>query len=134
MQDKTNATEILRAFNKDQYEKIKPRIEERKAQGEQLVEIGGGITTKTNLKELLNYNEKKLEELEELKKNDNFIKSMFKYELSNHEYCYTYDPTDTLEALYFDKDKEWNFIMNEREKRLFKESIREYLKRYEETC
>ena len=30
---------------------------------------------------------------------EGFIFNMFDYELSNHEYCYTYDITDTIDAI-----------------------------------
>ena len=30
---------------------------------------------------------------------DNYIYDMFNYELANHEYCITYDATDTIKAL-----------------------------------
>ena len=35
---------------------------------------------------------------------DGFIYDMFNYELANHEYCYTYDVSDTLDALGFTMD------------------------------
>ena len=34
-----------------------------------------------------------------------FAYEMFRYELANHEYAYTLDPTDTLEALGFKLDE-----------------------------
>lgn len=34
-----------------------------------------------------------------------FAYEMFRYELANHEYAYTMDPTDTLEALGFELDE-----------------------------
>lgn len=33
------------------------------------------------------------------KTGDGYIYDMFRYELANHEYCYTYDEEDTLDAL-----------------------------------
>ena len=36
---------------------------------------------------------------------DGFIYEMFNYELSNHEYCYTGDLTDTLHALALTEDE-----------------------------
>ncbi len=35
----------------------------------------------------------------EARKNDDYLFQMFSYELSNHEYCYTWDLTDTLRSL-----------------------------------
>lgn len=39
------------------------------------------------------------------KKGTGFIREMFSYELSNHEYCFTLDLTDTLEALGLTADQ-----------------------------
>ena len=39
--------------------------------------------------------------IENDKEGDGFIKSMFRYELANHEYGYTYELEDTLDALDF---------------------------------
>jgi hypothetical protein len=38
-------------------------------------------------------------EFDEQLKSDEFVYDMFRYELANHEYCITYDVTDTLNAL-----------------------------------
>ena len=35
----------------------------------------------------------------------NFAKSAFKSELSNHEYCYTMDPYDAINALGYTSNK-----------------------------
>lgn len=35
----------------------------------------------------------------EARKNDDYLFQMFSYELANHEYCYTWDLTDTLRSL-----------------------------------
>ena len=37
--------------------------------------------------------------MKEARSNDQFLYDMFDYELGNHEYCITWDVSDTLEAL-----------------------------------
>ena len=53
-----------------------------------------------NLEKLLqSFTERQKKLIEEDKTGDGFIYSMFKYELANHEYGYTYELDDTLDAL-----------------------------------
>ena len=49
--------------------------------------------------ELWDFTEEQKKLIEEDTTGDGFIYSMFKYELANHEYGYTYDLEDTLRAL-----------------------------------
>lgn len=68
--------------------------------------------------------EKHQKELEEFLKNDDNLKSAFKYEFSNHECGYTYTPQDALPPLnltYEEVEK------NERLNRVFNEAWCEYL-------
>ena len=41
-----------------------------------------------------------VEAIEADKRGDGFIYDMFTYELANHEYCYTEDPSEALQALH----------------------------------
>jgi hypothetical protein len=59
----------------------------------------GGYILKTRvaaLKELLNRHD---EEMKQLRKDHKQLLAAIVYELGNHEYCITHDPTDALEAL-----------------------------------
>jgi len=64
---------------------------------------GGGFIKKTDskaLKDLFNEKERRFQELfEGDESGEGFIKDMFEYELGNHEYGYTHDLSDTLDAL-----------------------------------
>jgi len=63
----------------------------------------GGIYRRTDSELLKNILERHTDELTTAIYKDQdgtgFIFSMFNYELANHEYCYTWDITDTINAL-----------------------------------
>ena len=65
--------------------------------------FGGGFYKRTDsarLKELTGRHTKDMEDAISADiTGEGFIFEMFDYELSNHEYCYTYDITDTIDAL-----------------------------------
>lgn len=64
---------------------------------------GGGFIRKTDSEALSNLLSRHGEEMQKAVDDDStglgFIYEMFRYELDNHEYSYTYDVTDTLDAL-----------------------------------
>ena len=65
--------------------------------------IGGGFYKKIDEKRLTDLLDRHSKEIDNAIKadkiGDGFIYDMFNYELGNHEYCYTLDATDTLNAL-----------------------------------
>lgn len=91
-----------------------------------VVGIGaGGFCKKEDYQNIINTFKKHNEELKENLKNDEFLKSAFRYEMSNHEYIVTYDITDTLRALGISIEE---YQKSERMQKLFKEAKEEYLK------
>ena len=96
-QKKIEAFPVFFAFNDKQMEeglkKLNITIKDIRA-------IGGGgyIRKKDNVKlnKLMDDNEK---EQKKMLNNEKYVYEMFKYELANHEFCYTYDYTDILSAL-----------------------------------
>jgi len=67
---------------------------------EKICDVGyGGYLLKDKVQERRDMFKRWDKEQEELTKDYNFAKDMFLYELQNHEYCITYDLTDTLDAL-----------------------------------
>lgn len=71
---------------------------------EDICSIGfGGFIKKKDKEELKNMSQRhrkeKQEAIEQDKDGSGFIKSMFTYELWNHEFAYTYDTEDTLNDL-----------------------------------
>lgn len=76
-----------------------------------IVSIGcGGFMRKCDIPLLENHNQTYSEEnmMFWMYNNFKFAYQAFKYEMSNHEYYYTYDLTDTLEALNLTIEKIYN--------------------------
>lgn len=91
-----------------------------------VVGIGaGGFCKKEDYQNIINTFKKHDEELKENLKNDEFLKSAFRYEMSNHEYIVTYDMSDTLRALGITLKE---YQKSERMQKLFKEAKENYLK------
>lgn len=59
------------------------------------------------------------------------LKQAFEYELGNHEFCYTYDPTDTLRSLGFTYDDILHKPMVEK---AFNEAKKKYLEWCDKHC
>lgn len=91
------------AFSNEQLEgelaRVGITLEEAK-KGKQIVSIGaGGFLLKTRVRaftELMDANEMELKEFK--KREKNLIDSLV-FELANHEYCFTLDPSDALAAI-----------------------------------
>lgn len=105
-QKEVNNFPMVFAFtNESFYQKIKElwNIEPEEAK-EKIISIGaGGFILKEDRKKFTDLIKKLQKELEEAIKADTtgngFIYDMFNYELANHEFTYTRDITDALEAL-----------------------------------
>ena len=91
-----------------------------------VVGIGaGGFCKKEDYQNIINTFKKHDEELKENLKNDEFLKSAFEYEMSNHEYIITYDISDTLRSLGITLEE---YRESERMQKLFKEAKEDYIK------
>jgi len=109
---------IFFAFNKTQFD------EGMKTLGLDPTEIdklfrssSGSFYKKTDSQKLNEMLVKQRKELSDSMKKNKFLFDAFNYELSNHEYCYTWDNTDALNALNFtleevNKDKRMLKILN----------------------
>ena len=90
------------AFSQKQFEEAKQKLNVKP--GEKLIKIGGGGFIKKS--DLAAY-DKMFDDIDSMFKRlieedttgTGFIYDMFSYELSNHEYCITYEIDDTLNAL-----------------------------------
>jgi len=65
----------------------------------------GGFIKKEDKEDYLNMLKVMNKESEESLKDDIFLYEGFRYELANHEFCITYDFTDTLEVFGLEEDK-----------------------------
>ena len=88
------------AFNESQFNEMMTKWGLTPDDTDKIYSIGGGgYIRKTDaeaMHEMFNRHEA---ERKEAMKDDDYLYQMFNYELANHEYSYTYDLTDTLEAL-----------------------------------
>ena len=82
---------------------------------------GGGFYRKTDAGAFHAMIEHQDKEMATAKKNDTFLIDAIRYELGNHEYIVTYDPSDTISVLDLNME-------NERDARLFNIAKAEYLK------
>lgn len=127
IQKETNKLPIYWVFGKEQIDKLTKKLN-LKNDGElkeKCFGIFGGLALKKDKEMILNTLKKHNEELKENLKNDDFLKSAFRYEMSNHEYIITYDIEDTLQALNITLEE---YQKNERMQQLFKEAEEDYLK------
>ena len=90
-----------------------------------IMTIGGGsIILKKDKELIMNTFDRIDKELTENFKNDEFLESAFEYELGNHEYCITYDISETLDVLDISYDE---YKMSERIKKIAKKAIKKYM-------
>ena len=99
-----SAFPIAFAFSKEQFEEALLKLD---AKAEECCSIGsGGIIKKTDSKALQVFIDRHVTEMEDAFNNDDVLIEAIIYELGNHEYSYTYDPTDTIEALELNMEDE----------------------------
>ena len=99
-----NSFPIFFAFSNEQFDDGMKKLNLNPNEIEKIVSIGyGGYIRKSDVKEFSDMMKKQEDQFRDAIKNDltgeGFIKDMFKYELTNHEYCITYELEDTLNAL-----------------------------------
>ncbi len=96
-QERFNALPIMFAFDLGQFEEGKKKL--GVSEDSELLCIGhGGYIRKADSKLLDDFNRESGNELLEAQKDFDFCVSMFRYELANHEYCYTHDDSEVFRA------------------------------------
>jgi hypothetical protein len=90
------------AFSESQFNEMMAKWNLTPEDTDKIYSIGGGGYVRTcdadAMHEMFERHAKEREEA--IRKNkDDYLYHMFNYELGNHEYTYTYDLTDTLDAL-----------------------------------
>jgi len=95
---------IFYAFSNEQFDKGLTTLNlTRDNYKDKLSSVGnGGYILKENVKELETFSINQHNELHEAYKDNDFLLKALTYELCNHEYCYTGDSTDALNALGLD--------------------------------
>ena len=92
------------AFSNEQFKDMMKKFGLKEKDTDKIYSIGaGGYIRKTDSEAMHDMFKRHRKEIENEIKNDKdgtgFIYEMFRYELSNHEYCVTYDIEPTLDAL-----------------------------------
>lgn len=104
-QNEFNKFPIKFAFNNKQFKESMEELGLTEKDTDKVVGIGygGGFIRKSDIKAFNEMNKRHREEERQAIDNDltgeGYIKDMFEYELANHEYGYTYELDETLEAL-----------------------------------
>lgn len=99
-EEMNNFEEIFFAFSNQQFKEGMEKLGLNEKDTQKVYSIGnGGIILKEKAKEFHAMINRFSNELKENLKNDDFLLDALSYELANHEYCITYDLTDTLDCL-----------------------------------
>lgn len=88
------------AFNKDQFDEMMTKWGFKPTHRSQVMYLEGGcFIRKSDYNAMQEMFDRHEAERKEAMNDDDYLFQMFNYELANHEYSYTYDLTDTLDAL-----------------------------------
>ena len=88
------------AFNNEQFKEGMEKLGLDAKDTQKVLSIGGGgFIRRTDSDAFGAMFDRIHAEEAEARKNDDYLFQMFSYELANHEYCYTWDLTDTLRSL-----------------------------------
>ena len=97
-QQKVDEFPMMFAFSQEQLEEGKARL--GVTDNKELLSIGaGGFIRKSDREKFDNLFIQLDKELAENLNDDEFLYEAFLYELANHEYCYSWDLTDSLDVL-----------------------------------
>lgn len=99
-QAEVNAFPLGFAFNKDQYDAMMSKWGLKPTDRSQIIYMDRGcFVRKSDYKAMHEMFDRHDAELKAAMQDTNFAFEAFSYELGNHEYCYTYELDDTLNAL-----------------------------------
>ena len=108
--DQLNSFPMFFAFNQQQFDEGMRKLGLRETDFDKICSIGGtgGYIRSSDRVAFIEMNQKIKQErtaaIAADETGEGFIYDMFLYELKNHEYGYTWDETDTLEALGYTED------------------------------
>jgi len=114
-QGQINAFPMMFAFSDKQFNEGMEKLGLKPTDTDKIYSLGGGgFIKKTDSKAFNDMFKKRNDEMEEGRKDYDFALEMFDYELGNHEYNYTWDTEQTLNALGLDnEDIEANEILKQ---------------------
>lgn len=99
-QSEVNAFPFGFSFNKEQYDEMMAKWGLKSTDRSQIIYMDRGCFVRKSdyeaMKEMFDRHET---ERKVAMQDDEYLFQMFNYELANHEYCYTYELDDTLDAL-----------------------------------
>jgi len=99
-QKEVEAFPMAFAFNNDQFKEGMEKLGFDVSDTKKILSIGGGgFIRRTDSDAYGAMFDRINAEEAEARKNNDYLFHMFAYELANHEYCYTWDLTDTLRSL-----------------------------------
>lgn len=134
-QEEINAFPVVFAFGNQQFEEAMKKLGLKPSETDKVCSIygAGDIFRKSDVPAYLEIVKRHRKEMEDAiaadRTGEGFIYDMFDYELSNHEYGYTRDPSDALDALGIS----WNRLENdERLLRGFKKACKYQADWYDE--
>lgn len=106
-QKEINEFPMFFAFNNKQFDEGMKKLGLDPSEEHKIYKLGGtgGFYRKSDATKLNEMFKRHEEEMRKAMADDEFIFEMFNYELSNHEYIYTYDVTDTLNSLGLTADE-----------------------------
>lgn len=104
-QQEVNEFPLMFAFSNKQFDEGMRKLGLKPTDTDKIYKLGsaGGYYKKSDSKALHEmfamHEQEKQKAIENDTTGEGYIYDMFNYELANHEYCITYDITDTIEAL-----------------------------------
>ncbi len=109
-QNEFNSFPVAFAFSDEQFKEGMKKLGLNENDTEKVTSIGaGGFIKKTDVKDYINMHKKFEQEIKDEINNqttgEQFAKDMFESELANHEYGYTLELEDTLDALGYTIDE-----------------------------
>lgn len=123
MTKEVNSLPMIFAFSNEQFEEGKKKLGVK--ENSELVSIGaGGFMKKNDIQLLRDMRDRHNKEFAEKIKDDKFLYEAFLHELWNHEFCITFDPEPTVNALCFTMEE---FEKDERALKIFKKAKKDYL-------
>lgn len=125
-QKEVNALPIMYAFSRKQFENgMKEKLGLEPNETDKIYKLGntGGFYKKTDAPLLKEVFDRHALELQEAMKDDEFVLDMFEYEMRNHEFQYSLDDEEVVNACGLDIDD----FKDERLWSLYKQAKKHYL-------